>query len=516
MKRILLIGNSPLPNENTKIRPAAGLRTWQFLKALEKRCVLRLVTIAMPECYGEGSSHKQQSVTHARGGQGGDNLTMVGVANVASATTTAISKNDPDLQKKLQTLHDEFQPEAIISVNTYPSCIACGLKSHAPLWCDLNGWIMAEAQAQAYKMDSNDYLSHYFGMESAVLRRADKFSAVSRAQSFALLGELASFGRLNKESFGYKFVEHVPNGIEWFEGEEESVPGQRNGNEMTRGNSVPGNGISSHKQQSVTGDNFDWINDAGNHIPKDSFVLLWIGGYNTWVDEITLFKAVNDAMAKCEKLYFVSTGGEIAGLDNKTFAKFKKMIEESPHKNRFIFLGWVDTAQIPSLYKRAQAGINVDRRCVETLTGARNRINEMMKFGLPVVTTLGSEIAGEVEKVGAGLATKSGDHLALTQAIIEFHEEWRGGGGRETMGFKQYGKNGQEYIRTFCNYETTVKPLLEWLENPRPAPDRNVKVKLGGAGGLLGGLPSLKTMWTYLKQNGFKKSFEKFLQKVRG
>ncbi len=474
MKRILLIGNSPLPNENTRVRPAAGLRTWQFLKALEKRCVLKVVTIAMPECYGES---------------------VPGNGNV-------ISKNDPDLQEKLQTIHDEFQPEAIISVNTHPSYIACGLKSHAPLWCDLNGWIMAEAQAQAYKMESNDYLGHYFGMENAVVRRADKLSAVSRAQSFALLGELASFGRLNKESFGYKFVEYVPNGIEWFEGEGESVTG-------------------------------DGINDMetvlqNNHVQKDAFVLLWVGGYNTWVDEITLFKAVNDAMTKCEKLHYVSTGGEISGLDNKTFAKFKKMIEESPHKNRFIFLGWVDTSQIPSLYKRAQAGINVDRRCVETLTGARNRINEMMKFGLPVVTTLGSEIAGEVEKAGhagghamggqgAGLAAKSGDHLALTQAICAMYEEWRGGGGRETPKFKQYGKNGQEYIRTFCNYETTVKPLLEWLENPRPAPDRNVKIKLGAGRGIfgVGGLPGLKAMWRYLKQNGFKKSFEKFLQRMR-
>ena len=82
MKRILLIGNSPLPNENTRVRPAAGLRTWQFLKALEKRCVLKVVTIAMPECYGESVPWN---------------------GNV-------ISKNDPDLQEKLQTIHDAFQP----------------------------------------------------------------------------------------------------------------------------------------------------------------------------------------------------------------------------------------------------------------------------------------------------------------------------------------------------------------------------------------------------------------------
>ncbi len=447
MKRILLIGNSPLPEENTTARPAAGLRTWQFLKGLASggaRFQIRMVTIDMPECRGEeaGATEAGKSYEHF-----------------------LISKNDPDLSRKLQRLHDEFHPDVIVSVNTYPSYIAAGLRSLAPLWSDLNGWIMAEAQAQAFKMGSNDYLSHYFAMEKRVVEAADKLSAVSRVQAAALLGELGAFGRLNKESFGYKFVEHVPNGTEWLEGESAAT-------------SAP---------------------ERMASVPKDAFVLLWVGGYNTWVDEVTLFKGVSEAMTQCPDLYFVSTGGEIAGLDGQTFAKFKKMIDESAWRERFIFLGWVETGAMPAIYARAQAGINVDRRCVETLTGARNRINEMMKFGLPVITTRGSEIAEEIERVGAGLCVKSGDHDGLTAAIAKIY----------SAELKEYSRRGVEYIRAECNYKVTLAPLLEWLENPRPAPDRGVNAGLGGAA-------KARMLWRYLRENGFKKSFQKFLQKVKG
>jgi len=60
MKKILLVGNCPLPTENTKSRPAAGLRTYQFYKPLANRkdIDLKLVTVAMPECYGKDALDK--------------------------------------------------------------------------------------------------------------------------------------------------------------------------------------------------------------------------------------------------------------------------------------------------------------------------------------------------------------------------------------------------------------------------------------------------------------------------
>ncbi|MBD3360641.1 glycosyltransferase [Candidatus Peregrinibacteria bacterium] len=485
MKKILIIGNSPLPDENTRSRPAAGLRTHQFSSPLlkkggtvisdakrafsaEKRqnFSIRTVNIAMPECYDQNPGRKE-------------------IIHSDKYSQFVIPKNDPGLIRIIQDIHDKFHPDAIIGVNTYPSYIASQIKSRSPLWADLNGWVMAEAQAQAYKIDSNDYISHYYKMEKSILKRADKISAVSETQRFSVIGELAFCGRLNKESFGYKFVHHIPNGTQWFEGENNIK------DELKVGSETETNAREILKK-----------------IPENAFVLLWLGGYNTWVDEYTLFKSVEDAVKECKNLYFVSTGGEIKGLDNKTFTKFMNMIDKSKFKDRFIFLGWVDTEVIPYIYKRADCGLNVDRICTETLTGARNRINEMMKFGLPVITTLGSEISYEVPRIGAGIGIPSGKHEKLSEAIVAIYKEWRGGRELASVEFKKYGENGQKYIEEKCNYEYLMKPLMEWLENPRPAPDRGVSVRFGRISSIRGGVK-------YIKDKGLLNFIKKLLQKFR-
>lgn len=498
MKRILLIGNSPLPNENTLVRPAAGLRTNQFLQPLLKEAEnssysILLVTIAMPDAYKEDV--KTSRISHSK------NFSHIN-----------ISKDDPNLVRTIQQIHDEFRPDAIISVNTYPSYLAAQIVSKAPMWADLNGWIMAEAQAQAYKMNSNDYLGHYFQMEKTILKRGDKFSTVSDAQRYAVLGELAWAGRLNCKSFGYEFCHHIPNGIEWFEGNKVLEQGKRGAEGW--GEALAGRQPDGH--QPAERQSAGRQTDVLGRIPKNSFVLLWLGGYNTWVDENTLFKGVERAMQKCENLYFVSTGGEIAGLDNKTFAKFKEKIGASEFKERYIFLGWVDTKDIPYIYKRADAGINVDRKCAETFTGARNRINEMMKFGLPVVTTLGSEISYEVVRAGAGIGVGNGRAEDLAEAVSAIYKEWNGGGDRKTAKYKKYCENGRFYIENECSYAGTVEPLLKWLEIASPAPDRDASVRFGHGMSLCGGLcGDLRGALKYLKENGAKKFFLKLFQKIK-
>lgn len=430
--RLLIIGNGPLPEENVRSRPAAGLRTDHFYKGLkrglaksEKDVELRLVKIAMPECYENADF--------------GDDYT--------------VSKDDPALKSKIQKMHDQFQPDAIVAINTFPSSLACQLKTKAAIWCDLNGWIMAEAQAQAYKLGSDDLFGHYYALEEQVLSRADKISTVSEAQKYAVYGELARIGRVNRANFGYRMVETVANATE------------------------------------------DFANEHGDErlskVPEDGVKVLWLGGYNTWVDEETLFKGVEEAMRVRPNLWFISTGGEIDGLDNKTFKKFREMVDLSEFKERFLFLGWLNTNEIPYLLRSVDVGLNVDRDCLETWTGARNRINEMMKFRLPVVTTLGSEISYEVLRVGAGVAVNSGDFQGLARGIEA-----------AIAGRMEMGAAGRLYIEEEANYEATLSALFKWIENGAPKSAR---------GRVKGGM--LRAGWRYLRQNGAKKFWAKLRQR---
>lgn len=473
MKKLFLVGNGPLPNEQAPMRTAAGLRTYQFLKPLlaQSDVSIQLVTIAMPESYNEAINFK--NIKHSE-----------------EFSQLLVSKDDPKLLEHLQQAHDEFQPDAILSVNTYPSFITSQLRFSAPWWADLNGWIMAEAQAQAFKMESDDYLPHYYKMEEAVVQRADKFSTVSSPQAYALLGELAFCGRLNSKTFGYQFVSSIQNGTEWFEGE------SKKGKKLVFDHA--GNPYTEWSQPF-----FLPFLDIFRTGSKDAFVLLWVGGYNTWVDEKTLFRAVDDAMSECPNLYFVSTGGALPGLDNVTFDRFQKMVAQSVHKDRYIFLGWVKQEELTALYGLADAGLNVDRQCIETITGARNRINEMMKFGLPVISTLGSEVVDFMSQAEAGVAVENGNFQALTKAIHLFYQDKKDNQGQQLA---EYGKNGRHFIQQECNYKLLIQPFVEWLTQPVSAPDRGLRLSLQKSSAVKSGL-------RYLRQQGFKKFLLKLRQK---
>ena len=109
-------------------------------------------------------------------------------------------------------------------------------------------------------------------------------------------------------------------------------------------------------------------------------VVLWAGGYNTWTDVDLLYEALIRAMAEVPEMCFVSTGGTIAGHDEITFHRFVERTRKSRFRDRFHFAGWVPTEDVPCYYFESDLGINVDSDNYETVFGARNRLNDMMKI----------------------------------------------------------------------------------------------------------------------------------------
>src|SRR5690606_31459300 len=90
---------------------------------------------------------------------------------------------------------------------------------------------------------------------------------------------------------------------------------------------------------------------------------------------------------------FLSTGGVIDGHDEKTYPRFQRMVEQSDLRDRFDLRGWVSPEELTEIQRMAHLGINVDLPCYETLIGARNRLTEFMARGIPILTTLCSEIS---------------------------------------------------------------------------------------------------------------------------
>jgi len=363
-KKILIIGNSPLPHENVEKTFAPGIRTWNFATAVNtKNSFVKVIGCRIPFVYPTSTNSETFEKI--------DDIEYLSV--------------NGKLFENLDWLKNEiskFKPDCIIGVNAYPCSIISNLDLEVPFWADLNGATMAEAQAKSYVYNDDKYIRHFFEMEKRVLEKADIFSVVSESQGFSLLGELGLVGRLNKNTMGNRMVRVIPN-------------------TMTTNKF-------SHTKNII----------RGIKTEEDDFIILYSGGYNSWTDVHTMFHGLVKAMLKNPKIIFVSTGGAIDGHDELTYDTFKKLIQSSKLSHRFILCGWVLKEDVQNYYFEADLAINSDRYSYEAILGARTRVLDWIQIPLPFISTSLSDITNYLIKKGLSIGFKPGDIDDLAQKIL--------------------------------------------------------------------------------------------------
>lgn len=415
MSRILIIGVAPLPFENQKKNYALNNRTWLVSKALmEEGHQVFLVASRVKGAYYD-EEDQPDILCH----EIDPHLTYYSINRQTFST------------RLLNRYARDFRPDCIVGVGTIPSSYAVKIRSDRPIWADLFGSLLAEAQVKAWVYDDDFYSSYWRRFEIVTLKGADKFSTVSMPQKFSVVGELSLLGRLTKYTADYEFVHIMPIAVD----DEPFVQTKK----MIRNKKVS----------------------------EDDFVIFWSGGYNTWTDVDTLFEGLVKAMEKNRRIKFVSTGGAIERHDDLTFSKFKEKIRHSKFSENFIFLGWIQTQDVGNCYLESDVGINIDRFSYEAVLGARNRINEMIKAKLPVLTTRISEISHLVEEKEFGLTFEIGDSDDLANAILTLAN------GPDVL--RKIGNNLESCPREYFSYKKIMQPLKEWVKDPKPAPDSGKK-----------------------------------------
>ncbi|MBT6143244.1 glycosyltransferase family 4 protein [bacterium] len=349
MKKILLVGNGPLPDSDSSSKTAFQIRTAFFYQELEHAGFD--VSLCLLADEDQKISEKQMLI-----------------------------RNDIKVKSKLKKALNLYSPDLVIACNITAASLVADLKPKIPFIADLNGWLPAEAQAEAYAAKSDALIEMQIKKEIKILKQADFICCVSKAQSYATYGELALLGVLNQSNFGKVMVTTIAN----------RPLLEKNSKSMAR---------------------------CGFIKSPSSKMILWIGSFNNWVDIETLFEGLQIAMQQNPKLVFVSTGGNVKGLSNNYLQRFKEKIANSQYKDRFIFLGWLKNNQLLDVYRQADLGINCDLDCAETWFGARNRINEFLGHKIPVVSSKGSEIARTVGAYRLGVVFRSADAKSLAKAI---------------------------------------------------------------------------------------------------
>jgi glycosyltransferase involved in cell wall biosynthesis len=408
MSRILLFGAGPLPFEDADRHYAVCKRTWQFLEpALAAGHRVHAICLLVPGARvrpGPRPEPERWSYQLVRAAQ---------LHNLAW----------------VQAVHDRIEPDAVAGVGALlPRRAAAKVRTRAPRWIDLFGNAMAEAQARAARDGDDAILEDYWEAEAAALAAGDRFSVVGVRQKHAAVGELGCAGRLGADLYGHDLIAVMP--CAW-------VP--------TPERAPAGAGL------------------RGAAIGADDFVILWSGGFNTWVDSDTLFEGLERAMAQEPAIHFVSTGGALPEHDDSTYARFQQRASASAYHQRFHLLGWVEADRLAALVREADVGINVDRPCYEALLGSRSRFLDWLAAGLPLVTTELTELAEMVCAAGLGFAVPPADPAALAARLIEL-------AGRP-QALRQARARAPSWIRERFSIAATTAEWRAWAERPCFAPD---------------------------------------------
>jgi glycosyltransferase involved in cell wall biosynthesis len=403
---VLLVGYAPFDDSATR-RYAGQFRTWQVLAGL-RAAGLEVVVLGgkIPGTFAAGAPPWLE--TEALG------------ARVIAAPMRQLEGG-----RAIRQLVRSLAPSCLASAGSTPAACACAFAGELPVWADLHGDPIAEGQAKAAVFADDQYLAAYAWRSWTCLRRADAFSTVSRRQRLATLGQLGVAGRLNRHTFGADLVSVVP----------------------TVGEPLP----------PAAGPPL-----RGRVVPADAFVVLWLGGWNTWADAATAFAGSERAMSACPRVHLVATGGAIEGHDERTYGGFVERVAGSAYRDRYHLVGWLSPGEVAQALAETSVAIVADRHCAETELGCRSRIATALAAGVPAVATAGVELLADAAAAGAARLASSGDAAALGDAIVELandpsaHERMRAAALRFAAG------------RTPVS---TTAPIAAWAGAPRRAAD---------------------------------------------
>ncbi len=348
---------------------------------------------------------------------------------VAGKDVAMLEASEPAFESEaLRARILSYRPDALVGATVYASSLALRLRLELPLWADVFGDFMAEAQAKAVVEGDDGVIDRFRQMLLPVLERADRFSCVSERQRWALLGQLGLAGRLSSATAGADLVSVVP----------------------CAAGALHAGGKSPIRR--------------GEELAADAFLVVWTGTFNTWCDVETLFAGLEQAMQREPCLRFAATGGGVTGHDETTFARFERLVKGSPYCDRYFLLGWVERDELFGLLAEADVGIVVERDLPERYLGSENRAVEWAAAGLACVTTGLSEFGSGMVERGMAFGVPPGNPEALADILCRL--------AAERPRVRSVGAACAEEAARRLRPDCTAAPLVDWCSRPVFSADR--------------------------------------------
>jgi GT2 family glycosyltransferase/glycosyltransferase involved in cell wall biosynthesis len=202
-------------------------------------------------------------------------------------------------------------------------------------------------------------------------------------------------------------------------------------------------------------------------IGRNDKLLIWGGGLYNWFDPGTLIRAVAalDERHGDVRLFFLGTKHPHPGVPEMSIvSESRALAAELGALNRSVFFSdsWVEFADRQNYLLEADIGVSTHFDHIETTFSFRTRILDYLWAGLPMVVTEGDTFADLVAAEGMGAAVPARDVTALTDALERLlYDAEATAAARANV----------ERVRERFLWKNTLRPLVEFMRDPRRAPD---------------------------------------------
>lgn len=380
---LIIFGNGPLPAEPRFSITAPGSRTWQIVRmaahtvAGAGKADQRIIVLGLDE----SDDSPRPPLRLSQLGQQACNLEYHPLP-YAKFVELASGKSSEVV------LPDEIS--AVVgtgSVQPYATAAQFARARQVPLWIDVFGDPISEIQSRAEVLgdalpadDAETHMVHVWKLLMDALLQGDRFSALSERQRYALLGQLGCAGRLNQFTAETNLVEAIPYGI------------------------LP--------------DELPPMEEPAAQPENDNFELLWCGSFNTWMDVPTFTRGVIGALSANPAIRLTVLGGQIPAYNEVSYQQFLSAIKQAGLEGAITLLNWQPLEAIQKLYQRAHLGLSIDRYTYEAELGSRTRLVNFLAAGVPVASTVVTELSCELRDAGLLLPFEVGNADSLTQTLL--------------------------------------------------------------------------------------------------